>query len=192
MSIACKDHKGKKFSTVSDMCRYWKVSVSLYNHRIRRGFTTEQALTGVGIRHVPCVCKDHEGNEFGSVTEMCSFWGVKRTTYRERIKANFSVSQALSSKAYDLVEYRYTDHKGNKFKTASEMYQHWGTHRGAFKKKQGLGLSLECCLTDKWVDHKGAEFESLTAMCSHWCVPKYTFLRRLSKYGSIEKALLSD
>ena len=42
-------------------------------------------------------CTDHLGNEFPSIKEMCSHWGIQPETYTRRIKVyHLSVEEALT------------------------------------------------------------------------------------------------
>ena len=41
----CTDHKGIEYASISEMCKKYKISPSLFCHRIDRGWTLEDALT---------------------------------------------------------------------------------------------------------------------------------------------------
>ena len=40
------DHKGNQFTSKSAMCRYWDISVPVFNYRLDKGLSIEQCLTG--------------------------------------------------------------------------------------------------------------------------------------------------
>ena len=43
--IKCKDHTGREFASISDMCIFWAISRQLYSSRLRAGWSVEKALT---------------------------------------------------------------------------------------------------------------------------------------------------
>lgn len=142
-NMACADHAGNKFKTVKEMCKRWHVSTGTYWARIRAGFGVEGALTGNGSPakaghggpRVPTPCIDHEGRSFGSVTEMCRYWHVSQATYRARIRAGYSLEDALTAKPRTNPQaIMCMDHKGQVFRSIREMCESYGISRAAFRK----------------------------------------------------------
>ena len=43
--IKCKDHTGREFASIADMCLFWVISRQLYSSRLRSGWSVEKALT---------------------------------------------------------------------------------------------------------------------------------------------------
>lgn len=43
--IKCKDHTGREFASVAEMCVFWVISRQLFSSRIRAGWSLEKALT---------------------------------------------------------------------------------------------------------------------------------------------------
>lgn len=43
--IKCKDHMGREFASVSEMCLFWGISLQLYNSRLKAKWSVEKALT---------------------------------------------------------------------------------------------------------------------------------------------------
>lgn len=41
----CRDHTGREFASISDMCKAWKIGVSTFKNRMRSGYELERALT---------------------------------------------------------------------------------------------------------------------------------------------------
>ncbi len=48
--VATKDHTGREFSSVGEMCAFYGVSPETYKKRRQRGFTLEEALTIKPVR----------------------------------------------------------------------------------------------------------------------------------------------
>ena len=45
-----KDHEGREFSTIKEMCEYWDIPYRTFLKRINNGCDLEYALTGVRKR----------------------------------------------------------------------------------------------------------------------------------------------
>lgn len=43
--IKCKDHTGREFASIAEMCLFWVISRQLYSSRIKAGWSVEKALT---------------------------------------------------------------------------------------------------------------------------------------------------
>ena len=48
--IKCKDHTGREFASISDMCLFWAISRQLYSARLKAGWSVEKALTTPKVR----------------------------------------------------------------------------------------------------------------------------------------------
>ena len=101
-------------------------------------------------------CKDHTGREFPAVAEMCLFWGISQQLYSSRLRAGWSVEDALTRpKAWNKYE-KY-------FKTNCEKYGRMNINYIANIFKSGYGISREDALRKarehvKWVkSHKFSE-----------------------------------
>ena len=68
-----------QFPLIKEMCEYWNITDDTYHSRIRAGYTIEEDLTKERkIRRTTqgVECRDHQGNMFSSVREMCKYWNV--------------------------------------------------------------------------------------------------------------------
>jgi hypothetical protein len=70
MSNKIIDHKGNKFKSEKEMCKYWDVKYSVYRNRKHYGWTLEECLKGRTVVY------DHLGNKFNREINMCKYWGV--------------------------------------------------------------------------------------------------------------------
>lgn len=99
-------------------------------------------------------CEDHTGREFASITKMCYFWGISEQLYSSRLKAGWSVEEALTTPKSKYEKY---------FKTNHEKYGGMDINFIANIFKQGYGISREEALQKardhvKWVkSHKFKE-----------------------------------
>lgn len=87
-------------------------------------------------------CKDHLGNQYPSITEMCKAYKIKPETYNRRIKVYmWSVEKALTTPVKKNGGQYCYDHEGTRFKSESLMCQHWGIERKTYayrRKKDSL------------------------------------------------------
>ena len=82
-------------------------------------------------------CKDHTGREFASITKMCYFWGISEQLYSSRLKAGWSVEEALTTPKSKYEKC---------FKTNYEKYGGMDINFIANIFKQGYGISREDAL----------------------------------------------
>lgn len=45
MKTECKDHLGNMYSSITDMCRFYKITRSTYKNRIKLGWSLKDTLT---------------------------------------------------------------------------------------------------------------------------------------------------
>ena len=130
--------------------------------------------------------RDHLGNNFCSITDMCKFWGVCRQNFERKINEGKSIEECLS-------RYFVKDHKGNKFKNAKEMCAFWGVAYGSYNYKRFNGFPLETCLENnkKVTDYKGNWFKSYAEMCRYYNINYNTFLTKKRKYKNISESIKS-
>lgn len=153
------DHTGKTWPSVTAMCKAWGITTALYYGRLKCNYSTEDALT-LPITEQPKNSKtitDHEGNEFASVSDLCKYWGIGRSTYNARRKNGWSVKKALTTpckKINSMEKQEWTDHLGNKFESLNAMCKaHGVTHHTFRTRMQKLGWSLEEALNPNITIH---------------------------------------
>ena len=147
-----KDHLGQEYTSVTAMCEAWGITTALYYGRIKCGYSVERALTEP-IMEKPRnskTIKDHLGNEFHSVSDLCKHWNIGRSTYNARRKNGWSVERALTTpcaKINSMKKQEWTDHLGNKFESLNAMCKAHGVTHHTFRTRiQHLGWSLEDAL----------------------------------------------
>lgn len=145
--------------------------------------------------------QDHRGNVFSSEKEMCKYWNLGVSTYRNRRKnLGWSLEKALETPANFKTkkERPCVDHLGNKFKSFSQMCKHWGLNPCTVLGRLDSGVSLKEALETKpvkrWTrkavtDPLGKTFPSESAMCKFWGVNPDTFRQRLASGKSLKEAL---
>ena len=117
-----KDHKGNSFASITELCKYYNLSESTFNHRIKHGWNLEKALTTPPKKNPEVV--DHNGKIHKSINDMCHYYHINQRTLRSRLEKGLTLEEALTEPLQ-----RYggigtpkicTDHKGNIYGLTSE------------------------------------------------------------------------
>ena len=169
---AVVDHLGNSYDSIKAMCEAYAVKTSTYQCRIRNGYTTEEALTGVRKTVVlppppktPPVQKprkekkkhtnaskntvtDHLGNEYSSTLEMCQTYGIRVDTFKYRLKRGSTLEEALT-RVPSLVTTNIPcqDHLGNHYNSQAEMARAYGLTKEQYIARKRNGWDVKRILT---------------------------------------------
>ena len=212
MNKPVKDHLGQTYSSMSEMCRAYDLPLSTFHNRILRGWSLEQALTIENETTKVCkvrpkngkVYKDHLGNTYTTVGEMCDHYGIPRQVYFGRLRncKDWTLKKILTepvSRVPRNVKH-VTDHKGIEYQSISEMCRTYGIRNQTYRERIKLGFTVEQALTTPvnsqvsfkniiCQDHLGNTYRSLNEMCRHYNVTRYQYQSRIKLGWSVEKAL---
>ena len=193
----CEDHLGNRFPSKKAMCEYWHVPRNVYFSRKKQGKTLAQCLAPVARRNASQVnvLRDHEGNEFMSLDDMCAHWGILKSQYIQNIRNCLPVSRALTEVTPR--PERPRDHTGREFGSINAMCRHWGVTKTMLRSRLELGWTLEQVLTHPednshlipCKDHLGNEYPSQKAMLAAWHVGYGLYKHRLKKGCTLAEAL---
>lgn len=90
-------------------------------------------------------CRDHEGNVFSSVLDMCEYWGIRYNSFYNRTHyQGMTLEQALTTPAN---RYQVTDPKGRVFESVRQMCKAWKIDYGCYLGRMEHGWSMEKALT---------------------------------------------
>jgi len=146
------------------------------------------------------IVKDHLGNIYASVDEMCAAYGITTRQYYNRRKKE-SIESALTRKAIKAPNaIPATDHLGITYPSLTAMLKKYNISDVSYKYRLNKGWSLEKTLTTPTMsaaecgshickDHLGNEFKSKKDMCDYWRIPRHIFFRRISEGKTLEEAL---
>ena len=120
-------------------------------------------------------CKDHEGNEFDSLIDMCEHYGIAIKTFRMRMRYKWTLERALMQP----IRYfkKCKDHLGNEFNSELEMCRYWHITLSTFRSRMRCKWTLERALTMPILgvgssiparDHLGRDYPSMSAMFRAW------------------------
>ena len=196
----CTDHLGNKYTSIVEMAKAYGKDYCTVHNRLKGGWTLEDALTidvNKKRRTGGKECVDPLGNRFKSITEMAKAYGKDYKVLRDRLKAGWSLEDALildieiSNKGKG-----YIDHKGNKFKSVMEMAKAYGKDANTVYSRLRDGWSIEDALTTdansrykECIDHKGNKFKSIAEMARAYGKEPGIVNYRLQRGWSIEDAL---
>lgn len=103
--------------------------------------------------------KDHLGNEYKSVSEMCRHYGINLNSYKNRIESGMSLEKSLTTPVREKHK-KCKDHLGNEFNSVVEMCEHYEIDANLFRCRERLGWSLKDILeTPRKVTDRRKEYE---------------------------------
>lgn len=195
------DHLGREYDSVTGMCKEWHVNRYTYSDRIERGWSVEEALTGNKKKKIPKSkeCKDHLGNDYSSIAEMCREYNVEYTIYRRRRDLGWTLKEALTGKDNPIKPNSKTcyDHYGNCFNSAADMCRLYGIPIDKYRSRKKLGWTTEEILTNhknnprvkEHIDYLGNVYKSETAMCRAHSIKRNVYRTRISLGWTNKEAL---
>lgn len=145
------DHKGNKFTSVVDMCKYWGISKNAYYRRLSRGWSLERTLSSP-IREVrkSISYMDFRGNVFPSVSSLAKEYGVSIRVVTRLLNKGKTIEEVTNFLSKRLEgAFMYEDHLGNKFPSYSKMAEAYGINARLFATRRKRGWTIEEALTGK-------------------------------------------
>ena len=192
------DHLGNMYGSVQEMLDAYGIGRTTYGYRMSKGWTLEDVLTMPLYdskrkpKKEPRVVRDHLGNEYGTIKEMCESYGIKQVTFTFRLKNGWPLDEALECPV-GTPRQPVRDHLGNEYRSISEMCSVYGIATSTFSRRKGYGWTLEQVLTTKrynaCFDHLGNEYASIKEMCRHYGIAADVYSSRLENGYSVEEAL---
>lgn len=82
-------YNGKKYLNHRELAMSLGIDYKLFMNRMKRWGSIEKALL---FDRSP---RDHLGNEFENVEEMCKYWGINKNTYKDRLKRGWTLKETL-------------------------------------------------------------------------------------------------
>ena len=122
------DHLGNHYNTLGDMLKHYNLTMDVYYLRKAKGEMTLEEILTTPMRQRKC--KDHLGNEYDTCTQMCKQYNISACKFLSRIKAGWSLEDALTigcNKVYDTF--------GNEFKSLEEMGKYYGIKGSNFRHR---------------------------------------------------------
>ena len=180
------DHLGNTYTSLSEMCKHYNIPQKTVMGRIHNcKWSIEKALT-TPVQTIPGNSKavtDHLGNKFESTSELCRFYNIKLSMYKERLKLGWTVEQAITTPAKNMkiVKKECTDHLGNKFTSLNEMCKAYNLTRYCYSSRLKLGWTQEKALTTPYVinakpctDYKNQNFATLKDLANYYNLQDYS------------------
>ena len=95
LKLPTTDHRGRTFESFDQLARCYAMCSKTLKNRLKSGMSLEQALTMPVRSGQHVVCKDHLGTVYWTFTDMCSRWGVKYSTFIDRLNRGLSIDECL-------------------------------------------------------------------------------------------------
>lgn len=139
------------------------------------------------------VYKDHLGNEFETVFQMCAYYKISESKYRSRMANGWSQEEALTGVRK---KKQIADHLGNIFDSKTDMCQFYGIRESLFNARLNAGKTLEEALVgieeeSKFTieDHLGNKYKNVSQMCKAYGVRLDSYCQRKKRGWSLEEIL---
>ena len=158
------------------------VSCSALKQRLESGMSVTEALQSA--QHP--IIKDHLGNQYKTVKDMCATWGIPVQTYLSRLKNNYSLENALTLPHHTNDGCRYGDIRTMPIR---KLCRDNNMLVRLFNYRSRHGFTLSECLNPSCIDHLGNKFVSWKEMCKYHNIPRSTFESRLDADLSWEEVL---
>ena len=138
------DHFGEQYGSVEEMCAHYGIPVHIFRRRRRDGMPLADALIFPVVEHTQEPFRDHLGNSYPSLKDMCEHYRIQYQTYYKRVLSSWSVERALTTPEHrDPVK----DHLGNVYRSKKDMCQEYGISDSTLNKRLRKGMSLKEALT---------------------------------------------
>jgi hypothetical protein len=197
------DHEGVIYKTANAMYKKWNITKSIYQSRVKLGWTKEEALTGIRNYSDEEIEKrtDHEGVVYKTVKAMCNKWNIIDYVYFNRLYYGWTKEEALTGvrKYSDEEIEKRTDHEGVVYETVKDMCDRWNVLFITYCARLERGWTKEEALTgvrnysdeelEERTDHKGVVHASQIAMCKKWNIAFSTYKGRIGMGWTKEEAL---
>lgn len=163
------DHTGQIFFSQRAMCEAWGVDLDTYTARLKRGWTVEQALTGIRYH-------DHEGNGYKTKMDMCRAWGVSAYDYDRYLKNGCTLEEALTGK----------EQQEKPKETQAEPVHNRDEFIApeSFSAKSAIAFECKVVSSHCLIDHYDHVFKSIEDLCKYWKISARLFRIRLSSGDS--------
>lgn len=186
---------GKTYNNYAELSKEYNLPINCIYKGLSRGLSIEEVVTNYKPRNKEV--KDHQGNSFKSIRDMCRFWNITDHVYHQRMVAGMSVEDALTlplKKGGNRYNRVYTDFNGNTFTTMQSMCDFHGVNISTLHRHMKDGKTLKEALkylveNSKVYDHLGNSFLSYNSMAKHYGLKGITLRHRLKRGWSLEEAL---
>lgn len=88
-----KDHNGKTFASIKEMCEYHNICVAHFHRLRKKGHSIRSALT----RKTPESVLDHKSNSYTTLSKMCQHYNIPLYVFSARIKKGWDTKKALTA-----------------------------------------------------------------------------------------------
>lgn len=199
----CQDHLGNIYPSKKAMCDAYGIDRQTFFGRKTLGWSLEKCLTEPLIMQArnSKEISDHLGNKFASKSDLCKFWGIKRSTFNARQKQNWSLEKTLTTpcKSINIEKQPWDDHLGNHYDSLNAMCRAYNIQKATFTTRYyDYKWSLEKALTEPVTiesiecnDNMGHTFPSAADMCHYYDIPVWTIQGKKLSDEQLHQKLIS-
>lgn len=136
--------------------------------------------------------KDHLGNEYNNIIEMCKHYGISYSNYKNRIQLGWSQEKALTYKVKHK-EKKVKDYLDNSYNSINEMLQHYGIDRHIYMSRIRRGYTQKeaLVLIDEYKpiikDHNRIVYKTISDMCKTYGIVTHNYYERIASGWELER-----
>lgn len=199
----CFDHLGNKYPSKNAMCNAYHIDRQIFFGRQALGWSLERCLTEPIVKQArnSKEIEDHLGNKFASKSDLCKFWGIKRSTFNARQKQNWSMERTLTTpcKSINVEKQPWNDHLGNHYDSLNALCTAYNIQRATFTSRYyEHKWTLEKALTEpitiesiECSDNMGHTFPSAADMCNYYDIPVWNIQGKNLSNKQLHQKLIS-
>ena len=137
---------GKKFNSVKEASKYFKVKYSKVINRVISGWSIKEALEIEKRSYIPKGYHQIEidGLKFNTIREACAYFNLPESTVRNRIFNGWSAEKALKTKVIDLS--KKIKFRGKTFNSIRKLAKFYKVSSGTLAGKLSRGISVKNAL----------------------------------------------
>lgn len=151
---------------------------------------------------------DHKGNKYSSIDDICKAYHISRNCFYFRKQRGWPLDKILETPPNTRLcnTIKCIDHNGKSYSNLREMCKFYNINPQVFQERINNGWCLADALTiktsphnkrkhyssKKIYDHLGNAYSTVKDMCSHYGINTSTYVNRISRGWSVEKALLTS
>lgn len=185
----CYDHTGRRFPSIKAKCKFWNITASAYNARIKKGMLEKDALTTPVKQKKQTIT--YNGIKYEKLSDFCNDYNITLEIYYNRAGLGWDLKRIVETPCYGDKGIRIKDHLGNPYSSIKAMCKAYGKNAASYYTGIKQGKSIEEILT---APKKGAEitvfghtYNNAKEFCKTVGISQTTYKKYIEKGFSPEK-----
>ncbi|MCR5670715.1 MAG: hypothetical protein K6G10_06885 [Butyrivibrio sp.] len=136
----CCDHTGRHFTSKEKMLRFWGITKSAYQSRLKKGWTLEKALTTPVRQKKQSIT--YNGVVYDKLSDFCKEYGITLGTYYNQRKLGWTLDRIVNDLGNGCFK-PCKDPWGNPYDSINEMLSAYNVSYSMYHQRLEDGWTLE-------------------------------------------------